>query len=703
MSKIKKLGKELSEMIAAGEVVERPSSIIKELIENSVDAGAKSITVEIEGGGLTYMRVTDDGCGIEREDVPTAFLRHATSKISCSGDLFDIHTLGFRGEALAAAAAVAKIDMLTKSNSESIGTHARIEGSEMISIDEAGCPQGTTIIVRDLFYNVPARLKFMKRDATEAGYIADVILHEALAKPGISFCFIKNGKRDFFSPGDGSYISALYSAYGKAYTSELTEVCAEYDGITVTGYVTKPENSRANRSMQDFYVNGRYIRSGVMCAAVEQAYHERIMKGKFPACLLFVKLNPMQVDVNVHPAKTEVKFSNEKQLFNAVYVAVRTALDNDLSRPSAAEPPEPAPEIQSVSVSAPTKSENFHIVGNDTTGTVATGANILPNKSADEKIEQPAAIPPKPAAKSGIRIDVSDEEAENMLSFGSSAPVQTASKTNSGTVFSTAVVLPKIDGDIFGQPFSENKKAEPTQPKKQCAEVPDFSDTTVQTSGISQSQSIEKPAVKPALKETEGTEPATQATLTEEPHKIIGEIFNTFIIVEVGKEILLIDKHAAHERMIFNKISQGPGSITSQTLLSPVPVSLKPSEAEQLLQNTDMLAKLGFDISEFGTGTVLVRSIPQYLDESDIVAAVTDISERLSLGKSSSPEIFTKITERLSCLSAVKAHSTDTPEERESFVSKVLQMPEVKYCPHGRPVAVRVTEQQIEKMFKRIV
>lgn len=699
MSKIKKLGKELSEMIAAGEVVERPSSIIKELIENSIDAGAKSITVEIEGGGLTYMRVTDDGCGIEREDVPTAFLRHATSKISCSDDLFDIHTLGFRGEALAAAAAVAKIDMLTKSAEESLGTHARVEGSEVIALDEAGCPQGTTIIVRDLFYNVPARLKFMKRDATEAGYISDVVLHEALANPGISFCFIKNSKRDFFSPGDGTYISALYSAYGKAYTSELVKVSAEYDGVTVTGYVTKPENSRANRSMQDFYVNGRYIRSGTICAALEQSYHERIMKGKFPACLLFVNLNPMQVDVNVHPAKTEVKFVNEKQLFNAVYVAVTTALDNDLSRPSAAETPKPVPELSVQPKQNHTAESNPAEVLTETRSVVS-----LANHEIQEN-ENLMPQQPKPAKKSGIYIDVSDEDAKNMLDFASPTAIQTAKiRADGNSDFSAAVIITKIADNIFEQHTvaAETQNASDKNIKNELSTVSNDSQTentqnpTPDSSqiGIDAKESADTDNVKQCVE---------QSSITPMPHKIIGEIFNTFIIVEIGKEILLIDKHAAHERMLFNKLSQNPDDITSQVLLSPMTVSLKPSEAELLISNCELLSRVGFDISEFGSGTVLVRSIPQYLDESDVVAAVTDICEKLSLGKSSSPEIFTKIIERLSCISAVKAHSSDTPEERESFVAKVLQMPEVKYCPHGRPVAIRITEQQVEKMFKRIV
>ena len=668
MPKIKQLEKEVSELIAAGEVVERPASVVKELVENSIDAGASNISVEINNGGMTYIRVADNGCGIEREDVGTAFLRHATSKIRSKDDLFGINTLGFRGEALAAAAAVSKIDMLTKTAGEKIGTHIRVEAGETISVSEAGCPEGTTIIIRDLFYNMPARLKFMKRDATEAGYITDVIIHAALSDPQISFCLIKNGKREFFSPGDGNPQSVLYSAYGRTYPSELLPVFAEYEGIKITGFVSKPENSRSNRSMQDFFVNKRYIRSKIICTALEEAYKERIMSGKFPSCLLYIEINPNTLDVNVHPAKTEIKFSDDKRIYNAVYIAVKTALDNDLARPLA--------QLEDKEYTEDTIKEEQ---------TKRPEVKVCTTVLSDRRTEEPAERKNNYERHEASTAAFTEYRAERYLKPEDIAVNSYPDKCLTLEEDANSISLASMENSLL-ENMPENN-------------------SIVRGEALGQHDSGSLSTISDRK---DGTDAPVQQTLEQSDglnrgYRIVGEILNTYIVVEDSEGILLIDKHAAHERMIFNKISENPAQFSAQKLLSPETVMLKPSELQAVLENSEILRKLGFELEEFGSCTVLVRSIPSYINERDISTVVSELAEKLTLNSRHEPEMYVKIAERLSCLAAVKANSITTDEERESFVGKLMSMPEIKYCPHGRPIAIRVTKQQLEKQFKRIV
>lgn len=639
MPKIQVLEKQVAELIAAGEVVERPSSVIKELVENSVDAGASVITVEIRRGGISFMRVTDNGCGISPEDVPTAFLRHATSKVSNQNDLDSIMTLGFRGEALASISAVAHVELLTKAADSDMGVRYSCGGGEEPLMEPAGCPGGTTIIIRDLFYNTPARMKFLKKDMTEGNAVAGVIDKIALSHPEISFRFIRDGKEQLRTPGDNKLASAIYGVYGKEFLSTLIPVEYEYEHVRVNGFVSKPSGSRPTRSMQSFFINGRYIRSRTAMAALEEAYKGSIMVGKFPACVLHLQLSFSAVDVNVHPAKLEVRFVNERPIFDSVYHAVKSAL-NSGDRPKLMEIKRP---------------------------TVQPYAPVL------EKHEQ-TALPQiaKPVLPVYDR-PASVTRAEKPKPLPDAAPV---------TLRDSAPAR-----DTFHSFVNRVLEDDPT-PTEQTIK-PDPKPMPLPVSPVEAKPVAVQEQPKPIVKEFHS--------------KILGEAFGTYVIVEYSAdELMFIDKHAAHERLLYERLKASAGSVEAQALLEPVPVILDKDEYSAVLARRDELLQAGFEVDDFGTGTVLVRSVPMLLDGADAAAAVMEIAGYLAASKKDfTTEHLDWVYHNVACRAAIKAGDFTTREELISLAEELERNPQVRYCPHGRPVYIILKRREIERQFGR--
>lgn len=640
MPKINVLPREIYELIAAGEVVERPSSAVKELLENSVDAGADSITLEIQAGGIKYIRITDNGCGIARDDVKNAFTGHATSKISASDDLDCVATLGFRGEALASIAAVSRVEMFTRTAEEETGTHAVVEGGQFISMDDAGCPVGTTIVVRDIFYNVPARMKFLKKDVTEANSVAAVADRLAVSHPHIAVRFIRDGKQTLCSAGDGKLISAVYAVYGKDFADSLIPVSGSNSTVKVDGYISKPLAARANRNMQLFYVNGRMVRTKTACAALEEAFKGSIMVGKFPSCVLNLTMPFNFVDVNVHPAKTEVRFANEKEVFSAVYYAVKTALEQGDKAPS-----------QDVSkiINQRVQKQFF--------------AAVEPAKQI--RFSQPSAVS-EPVATPVVRQpEVRPEPA----------------------VYTKAV-------ETVSQPLRVESSSEKYTAVQESE--PDL------ISGFSAPVKVQQPEV--AVQPEPAAEEKIILTEEETPQiRAIGEAFSTYILVEYGNEMILIDKHAAHERIIYEQLKEQNKNIASQMLISPLAVHLSREEYAAVIANTDLLADSGFAVEDFGDGTVIVSEYPVILEGADISAQLTEIAGYLA---ANSREVTTEkldwIFHSAACRAAVKAGDTTTLYEMQQFAEKVMSMPDIRYCPHGRPVIAKLTRRELERLFGRV-
>lgn len=653
MSKINLLPKEVFQLIAAGEVVERPSSVIKEMIENAIDAGATAITVEIKNGGITYMRITDNGSGIEREDVPKVFISHATSKIASQDDLTAIGTLGFRGEAMASIASVARVELLTKTRAAHSGIRYAIQGGEESALEDAGCPDGTTIVVRDLFYNTPARMKFLKKDVTEANAAAAVTDRIALSHPEISFRFIRDGKQTLVTPGDADLLHTIYAVCGRDFSAGLLPVQYTLNGVTVTGYLTKPTACRGNRSMQYFYINGRLVQSRTCFAAIEQSYKNTIMVGRFPACVLNLALDPALIDVNVHPAKTEVRFTSEKMIFDSVLYACKTALEQDTSRKEVSFPSQktvrapdfynkkPSPE-QTVFDNAPRPKGDFW----------QTGA------------AQPA------------------------------VPAQRAVAQPDSTVHSSHPVYNK----------DQAKKESPAFTEKARSLVRDMLEQAHLAAEELEKNKIEAGVIAPDMPVREQEEPPSSAPEVpgQTPEfRLIGEAFKTYIIIEIGRDLYLIDKHAAHERILFEKLRQ-EGSQGSQVLLMPVTVRLSKEEYSILLQNLELLEEAGFSAEDFGEGNLIVRACPSMLGDAEIAGVITEIAGKLLSGKTDIlPEKLDWIYHSMSCRSAVKAGDHTSEYEMQKFVEQLLSMPEIRFCPHGRPVMIKMTKYEIEKQFGR--
>lgn len=663
MPRINVLPKNIADLIAAGEVVERPSSVIKEFLENSIDAGAKNVTVEIKNGGKTYIRVTDNGCGIDKEDVRKAFLSHATSKISSADDLDNIGTLGFRGEALASVAAVSKIELLTRTENEEVGTSYKIFGGEEVELTEAGCPVGTTLIVRDLFYNIPARMKFLKKDVQEGNYIASILENIAVSYPQISFKFIRDGKLNFSTPGDGNLKSAIYAVFGKEYTESLLPVEYEANGISVTGFTGKPTSGRGSRSGQHFFVNGRFIKSPMCITALETAYKNSIMVGKFPPCVIFINLPFSAVDVNVHPAKTEVRFFEEKKIFDAVYQGALNALTQD-TRPKA-----------SFSVAKAFMPE------------VVKGEQLKLNE-APEKEKQEIKIEQKSEPKQEVKFQIKKETPVETIKTSLTAPKPETVKPSE--IKSTLTLKSNEEKTID---FLETEYVKPQEKKL------NISINTVNV--VSTKEDVTEIKEEPPIMENKVDAVVEEATIPD--FRIIGEAFKTYIFVELENKMLMIDKHAAHERILFEKFKSQQTSF-QQMLLVPVTVTLSPDEYNAILENKELLYKAGYDIEDFGDRCVKVNACPTELVDEDIVSITMELASYLSMnGKTVMPEKLDWIYHSMACRAAIKAGNTTTDYELRKFVAELLSRDDIRYCPHGRPVMVEVSKRDLEKQFKRIV
>ncbi len=643
MADIKVLPKSLAELIAAGEVVERPASVIKELVENAIDAGADKITVEIQRGGITYMRVTDNGSGIKHAQVPTAFLRHATSKITKQDDLFSIGTLGFRGEALASISSVARVELLTKTKEEDFGTRYLIEGGEEKEYEEAGCPDGTTIIVRDIFYNIPARMKFLKKDNVEAMAITSIIDYLALCNPEVSFKYIKDGKLSTTTNGDGNLHSAVYSVLGRDFAAKLIPVDSTTENIRVKGWVSKPVHCNATRSGQYFFLNGRVIRSGAAAKALDAAYKNSAMIGKFPACVLYIEIPLNLVDVNVHPAKTEVRFTNEKAVFDAVYYAAKNALIQGDHRP----------ELTFKGSATPKPQEKF----------------VRMTAEQYRKMSEPTATEAEKIYK-------------DVLSSGA------VLKTNPTPIFKKAPEIPKYEKETV-------KSEEPrfaAEPIKTAAEptLPSFFEVFEKA----------KPVADVPTKEPM---PITES-LTDEIElemRYIGEAFKTYIVVEYKKSLFFIDKHAAHERILFEKLKL-ERTVQPQLLISPVSVRLGREEHRALLDNADLMLQAGFEIEEFGSSSVLVRSVPIELAEEDIMVTVSELADGLITSGEVKSSKLEHLFHTVACKAAIKGGNNQSAKELELLAKKVLSNNDIMYCPHGRPVAFELKRSELERQFGRL-
>lgn len=654
MAKVQVLSKETSELIAAGEVIERPSSIVKELIENSIDSGATAITVEIKHGGISYLRVTDNGCGIEHEDVPTAFLRHATSKIHDKADLDSILTLGFRGEALASICAVAKVDVLTKTSDEQFGTHYTINGGIEKEYERTGCPDGTTIIIRDIFYNVPARLKFLKKDVAEGNAIAAIVDKIAISHPKIAFKFIRDNRQEFITPGDGELYSSMYAVMGKQFAASMIPVDYELNGIKIDGFTVKPLFGRPNRTMQHFFINGRYVKSLVCTRSLEHAYQNSIMEGKFPSCVLRLTIPPSILDVNVHPAKIEVRFTDERIIADSIFFAVKNAilLDSkpveinikkpvvDYRKPLPEEPPE---YTQMKMQSEPVVQE------------------ITPTYS--EPLPECRVIP-----KAHIPVMPSRTE-EKMLSVNSVA--------NENTTKSDIVNIPY---DIPNENISNEIPIEQLQPVED-----------MQFKYISEASFEKKKEIQP--------EPQKEIYF-----RVIGEVFKNYIIAEVEGDIVFIDKHAAHERILFEKLKSGRQKLVCQMLLNSPEVLLDFEEFNALIQNKDFVSEMGFEFEISGSSKVIVNGIPSILDGCDPSDLIIELARNLSDNKANPmPEILDDMYHTFACKAAIKANDNNTLSELSVIVKTILTDERIRYCPHGRPVMFKLTKRELEKQFKRIV
>ena len=654
------LAPHVADLIAAGEVVERPASVIKELMENALDAGAKNITVELRGRGASYLRVSDDGIGMAPEDAGVAFLRHATSKLQDEEGLSAIGTMGFRGEALAAISSVSRIELTTRRRGDQEGTKLLLEAGEIQDMFPFGCPEGTTMIVRDLFYNTPARLKFLKSDRSEHSACVLTALRVALGHPEVSVRFLRDGQEEFFSPGDGRADSCIYTLLGRDAASTLLKCENAEEGITVTGYTSSPSAGRGNRSMQFFFCNGRFIRSQLLQTAVEQAYKNTLLTGRYPACVIYLDMELSAVDVNVHPAKTEVKFSFEKKVFDAVYRAVSLAL---------------------------------------------SGESI----TAKPELSQSTRNVAKPREDFYQHLSAQSFRENGYAAAGNKAPVSAVMKSPE-----VSYKLKSIEKKEFAEPTKFIKSA-PSESRKTTAYAPpqEKRDTiyTLPVSGMGKTSMVETES-KPVEKEAE-TAKIISVNHVENPvenvesiriaqHKILGEALKTYILVEQENELILIDKHAAHERMIFDRLKKQEREISAQTLLIPATVKLSGEDAELIENNGTLLYELGFEIEPFGEDSFVIRAVPADMESPDAAAALEEICEKLRRGKFDAKSARDEILHTVACKAAIKAGWDTQPLELNKLVEEVLSG-RVKYCPHGRPVAVTITRKELDKMFKRIV
>ncbi len=638
MPVIEQLSPHVADLIAAGEVVERPASVVKELVENAIDAGSSAMVVEIQRGGMGLIRVTDNGCGIAPQELPVAFLRHATSKLRRPEDLSAIGTLGFRGEALAAISAVSRLDVISRQKGAESGASLHLEGGQPRQAEPAGCPEGTTLVVRELFYNTPARLKFMKSDSAEAAAVNAVLQQIALSHPEVSIRYIRDGREELHTPGDGKLLSAVYAVRGRDFALGLTPVDGSGEGVSVHGFVTRPLAGRGTRAMQTFFCCGRIIRSQMLTAALEEAYANRLMKGKFPGCVLHIDLPLQQVDVNVHPAKTVVKFAAERAVFSAVHHVVKDALDK-------AEQPSPPPKPVSAAVNP--RGDFFQTMDAKTFREKGGAPTLL---SGGKKVE------PELSRRAALR-DV-----------GTAAPAVPARDIPVHTVSPGLIDPPSIPTGCKAPPLAGKIPEKPTAPPVRTDEEPP------------EQMSVEPP----------------QAA----PWQFRGEILHTYIIAEDGDTVWLIDKHAAHERINFDRLKANPEPVMRQQLLTPAAVDLAQEQYAALLENLPLLEEFGFTAEDFGQGCLMVRSVPSDIAAGQIRETLETLADKLLAGGADPAAARDAMLHTMACKAAIKGGWTSDPAELRALIARV-QSGEVQYCPHGRPVKIKISKYDIEKMFKR--
>lgn len=669
MPKINILPRNIADLISAGEVVERPASAIKEIIENSIDAGSSKITVEIQNGGIRYIRVTDDGCGISAEDVPKAFISHATSKISVASDLNSIFTLGFRGEALASIAAVAKVEMITKTANDDFGTRYVIEGGEERLIDDAGCPNGTTIVVRELFYNTPARMKFLKRDMTEGNYVSDVVAKTAIIHPEISFRFIKDGKQTIFTPGDGNALTAITAVMGKAFSDSLIKCDYALNGVSVNGFVSLPRACKATRNSQYFFINSRYVKIPLGCTALDEAYKNSIMVGKFPYCVLNIKIPPETVDVNVHPAKTEVRFSDDKRIFEAIYYAVKNSIAEKDVRPGYSFEKEPS--------------------------FVAFKGTQTEMVLRQEENQQTKSVPQSDCKADSQYTKTSDLPANETFS-------EEWKKINNEQLSNVKVYT--YNSNDFIKACSPGSNAD-----KEYNEINNISDSSLKKDDVNESCFYSDNTVVPPVSEDDrhiieqGNESADEPKIPVPEFKYFGEAFKTYLFAETDDKIIIVDKHALHERIIYNEIKSRGMCTASQNLLLPLTVHLDRKEYAVVAENLNLLTSIGFNIEDFGEGSLLIRACPMMFVDDELDSVLSELAQSIYQHRK---ELLTEKIDWLchsaSCRAAVKGGSTVVDADAKTLIEKVLSDDSLRYCPHGRPVLIELSRRDIEKQFGRI-
>lgn len=735
MGRINILDKHMAELIAAGEVVERPASAIKEMVENSIDAGSTAITVEIKNGGVSFMRVADNGSGIMRDDVKKAFLRHATSKIKDQNDLDKIGTLGFRGEALASISAVSDLTLITRCPDDFVGTTYRIRGGEEVLFEDIGCPVGTTFIVRELFYNVPARMKFLKKDVSEGNAVSAVMDRLALAHPEIAFTYIKDGKTVLKTTGDGKLRSAIYSVFGRDFVNTLMPVDYTLDGVRVYGFISRPVHARPNRNMQNFFINGRYVKTKTGVVALEEACKGSVMVGKFPACVLNIQLDFSMVDVNVHPAKIEVRFVNEKPVFDAVYHGVKSALLKEDTNKSAVinstkknycEPQTPKvnpfemaqmifkkrdlKDTKEKEVPKDTEKEADPISQLDSVGKTENPLNTT------EKITAVKIAETNSAEKKSVEVTLSKPATDVSISFVDEAPENEKKISSQGEENDPIKKVTPSDEYIkalkekiinnfkdHGNFSSKNEKTDFNDTKRTDENSWVYNNLNKEVfidEGIKSKQSIPD---KSQLENFTG-ENLLEADGQLSMPRFIGELFNTYIIMEnEKKEMLLVDKHAAHERILYEKLKKEKGRGFSQMLLEPVRVVLDKMDYDSSVAHLGVFKEAGFDVEDFGFGTLIVRSAPQYLDEKDIQDSVIEMAGYISKNKKDiTTEHMDWIYHNVACRAAVKGGNLNSDAELMEIVKILQKNPQLRYCPHGRPIVVSISKREIEKQFGRV-
>ena len=717
MAEIHVLDKHTAELIAAGEVVERPASVVKELLENSIDAGASQITVSIESGGVRLIEISDNGTGIEAKYIPTAFIRHATSKIRTEDDLTSIHTLGFRGEALASIASVARVEVLTRTEADECASLYRIEGGEEQPIEPGARGVGTTIRVCDLFFNTPARMKFLKKDSSEGTFVADIVGHVALSHPEVSFKFIREGKLQYVTPGDGQLRSAAYAVLGREFSRDLVEVDNREGVYRVWGLITQPRSCRASRSMQYFYINGRYVRNRTMMAGMEMAFKGTTMQGKFPGGILLLEMPADLVDVNVHPAKTEVRFARENDIFDLVYHAVKLAL----SQPGTGErqfvfDSEKENDVSNKHENSGNKEENT-VKNNNFTGLSAVISGQAEPGSLPHPEEKPLR-PAAPAASVTPRTTQPSAPERDILPLPVKAPEKAApASEHTWTTVAASEPLPMNAALHSPEPPQEESVLEPPPFRAASSESQLDIEADIDLPDVTRDHMAawepapdepERPSLPEASDEPQQSAAPEQLGFDvqdgPEPLRYVGEIFRTYILAERGDEICIIDKHAAHERQLFEKLAAHYGDVPSQLLLEPLVVELSAEEKTALLANLDLLESAGLEVSDFGGSSVCLRSVPADVEQSSAEDLLVELAAKLAHGSRDALNERTEwVLHSISCRAAIKAGDHTSPQELMALAEKILSGEVPPFCPHGRPCVLKLTRKELEKQFGRIV